>query len=403
MNRAEELVLKQADAGLDSAEEAELELLLRDPATAARCFELIEIEAALRAGRNDAALPAAVLAAVIHDRDSRTETAVLERLRGLSPKWRPPRWKRALVILSLAAGALLAVLLAVVRGEAPIGVVLQSSASDPALLKRAGTETPLSDGSALRAGDGLRSGPKAVEIDITGIARLRLEPFTELILTGPLRFELREGELEADVRPQAPGRPLVISAPDARAVVLGTRLKLSAAADGTRLEVRTGSVRLVRETDGAELVVGECEYSVAAAEAAFEISRVEADAAAPPEVTRFSLITHDSPREPIPGFEDLKDGAVIDLARLPTRRINLRVDTRPAKVGSVRFSAEGRAKFNTEMVRPYTLVPHNGRKGTVWTPRPGTQTVSVTPFSGSYGNGVRGRTVSLTFTVVDSE
>ena len=55
------------------------------------------------------------------------------------------------------------------------------------------------------------------------------------------------------------------------------------------------------------------------------------------------------------------------------------------------------------MVRPYTLVPHNGLKGPVWIPRSGTQTVSATPFSGSYGNGIQGRTASVTFTVEDSE
>jgi hypothetical protein len=193
----------------------------------------------------------------------------------------------------------------------------------------------------------------------------------------------------------------VIEAPHARAEVLGTRLKLSAAADATRLEVRAGSVKLVRAEDGAEVVVREREFSVAGDDVDLSVLPVPPAGEEIPEVTGFSLITLDAPRRPIPGYEDLRDGAVISLSGLPTRRVNLRANTRPANVGSLRFSTAERENFNTELVAPYTIVPGNGIKGRVWNPAPGRHTVTATPFTGTYGNGERGRPRTMTFTLVD--
>jgi hypothetical protein len=239
-----------------------------------------------------------------------------------------------------------------------------------------------------------------VEFVIDGVAQVRMEPLSELVLAGPLRIELRQGEVYADVLPQSPGRPLVIAAPHARAEVLGTKLKLSAAADATRLEVRSGSVKLVRADDGAEVLVRASEYGECGDEADLSVAAVTA-APERPEVTSFSLIALDAPRDPIPGFEDLHDGAVIDFSALPTRRVNLRANTRQAKVGSLRFSSLERENLNTELMAPYTLVPGNGIKGPVWRPSPGVHVITATPYTGSYGNGERGRPLTVTLTVVD--
>jgi len=53
-------------------------------------------------------------------------------------------------------------------------------------------------------------------------------------------------------------------------------------------------------------------------------------------VTSFTLINADTDK-PIGQFELLKDGAVLDLAKLPTKNLNIRANTLPAKVGSVQF------------------------------------------------------------------
>lgn len=400
MTRAEELVLKKADVGLDPAEEAELDVLLADPGTAERCFALVEVEAGLRAARADDALPDAVVAAAVRVRDAELEAAVMGRVRASAPSWRSRPRKRALRFGAIAAGTLIAVGLAVFRPPlASIGRV--ADASPDAFVERGDRAIRALRSHPLRAGDALRSSSRSVEFVIDGVARVRMEPHSVLALEGARRIVLRQGEVYAEVLPQPPGRPLVIEAPHARAEVLGTRLKLSAAADATRLEVRAGSVRLVRAEDGAEVVVREREFSVAGDDVDLSVRPVPPAGEEMPEVTGFSLITLDSPRSPIPGYEDLRDGAVISLSKLPTRRVNLRANTRPANVGSLRFSTDERENFNTELVAPYTIVPGTGIKGRVWNPALGRHTVTATPFTGTYGNGERGRSRTLTFTLVD--
>lgn len=400
MTRAEELVLKKADDGLDPAEEAELDALLADPGTAERCFSLVEVEAGLRAGRADEALPDAVVAAAVRLRDADLEAAVMGQVRASAPAWLPRRRKRALLVGAIAAGALLAVGLAVFRPTPPsIGHV--ADATPDSFVERGDRAMPPAPSQPLRAGDALRSSSRPLDFVIDGVARVRMEPHSVLALEEARRIVLRQGEVVAEVLPQPPGRPLVIEAPHARAEVLGTRLKLSAAADATRLEVRAGSVKLVRAEDGAEVVVREKEFSVAGDDIDLSVRRVPPTDAEIPEVTGFSLITLDAPRNPIPGYEDLQDGALIDLSKLPTRRVNLRANTRPATVGSLRFSTDERENFNTELTAPYTIVPGTGIKGRAWNPAPGRHRVTATPYTGSYGNGERGRPRTLTFTLVD--
>lgn len=400
MTRAEELVLKMADAGLDPAEEAELDVLLADPGTAERCATLVEVEAALRAGRADNAFPDAVVAAAGRHRDAGLEAAVMGRVRELAPASWPRHRKQSLRIAAIAAGVLLAAGLALFRPSSPsIGRVTQLPPD--AFVERKGRVMRELQSHALLAGDVLRCGSRPAEFVIDGVARIRMEPHSELALEGERRIVLRQGEVDAEVLPQPPGRPLVIEAPHARAEVLGTRLKLSAAADATRLEVRSGSVKLVRAEDGAEVVVHEQEFSVAGDDSDLSVHPVPLTGEEPLEVTGFSLILLDSPRSPIPGYEDLRDGAVIALSELPTRRVNLRANTRPANVGSLRFSTDESENYHTELVAPYTIVAGNGTKGRVWYPAPGRHQITATPFAGSYGNGVRGRPRTLTFTLVD--
>lgn len=64
-------------------------------------------------------------------------------------------------------------------------------------------------------------------------------------------FLLSRGTLRADVAKQPATAPMIFSTPNAEARVLGTELVLFAGAESTRLEVRTGKVRLTRREDGA--------------------------------------------------------------------------------------------------------------------------------------------------------
>ncbi|MFN3485405.1 MAG: FecR domain-containing protein [Planctomycetota bacterium] len=401
MTRAEELILKKADLGLDPAEEAELAGLLADPGTAERCLALVDVEAELRAARIDDALPDVVVAAALGRRDALLEAAVMDRVRRSAPVWLPRTRKRSFVFGAVAAGTLLAAGLALLRPLPPAAIGHVGDVSPGASIERGGRAKPAVPSDLLRPGDELRSTSGSVEFVIDGVAQVRMEPDSVLALEGARRIVLRQGELELEVQPQRPGWPLVIEAPHARAEVLGTRLKLSAAGDATRLEVRTGSVRLVRAQDGAGVVVREKQFSIAGEDVDLSVRPLPPRSEEIPEVTGFSLITLDAPRNPIPGYEDLQDGAIIDLSKLPTRRMNLRANTRPANVGSVRFSTDRCGNVNTELTAPYTIVPGNGIRGRIWNPAPGRHTVTATPYTGTYGNGERGRPRTLVFTVVD--
>ncbi len=78
------------------------------------------------------------------------------------------------------------------------------------------------------------------------------------------KVDLERGELRAFVTRQPAGEPMVFITPHGTATVLGTRLKISADAASTRLEVAKGRVRLVRRSDGRSVDVSGGQYAVAA-------------------------------------------------------------------------------------------------------------------------------------------
>jgi ferric-dicitrate binding protein FerR (iron transport regulator) len=127
---------------------------------------------------------------------------------------------------------------------------------------------PASPGSALAAGQGLTTRGASSH------AAVRFADGTELALGGDSLIErieessqgkrarLVRGTIHADVVPQPPGRPLVLASPQARATVLGTRLRF-AFDRTTRLDVEEGRARLTRAQDGASVDVAAGTYAVA--------------------------------------------------------------------------------------------------------------------------------------------
>jgi len=84
--------------------------------------------------------------------------------------------------------------------------------------------------------------------------RIHLAGDTLLRLVDAHTFNLSRGMLRAEVAKQT--APMIFATPTADARVLGTELVLFAGAETTRLEVRTGKVRLTRREDGASAEVG---------------------------------------------------------------------------------------------------------------------------------------------------
>jgi CubicO group peptidase (beta-lactamase class C family) len=114
-----------------------------------------------------------------------------------------------------------------------------------------------------------------------------------------------------------------------------------------------------------------------------------------PSVTTLWLMNADTdqPIQPLTG------GATITLAELPTTRLNVRAETSPATVGSVRFGLDGAANYRTETNAPYALAGDDLGNYRPWTPSVGTHTIKATAYTGSSATGTAGPTLSVTFTV----
>lgn len=208
----DDLIRRHLDGIATSAEAAELDRLLKDPAAADRFAEL---------SRRDQAFQRHF-----------QEEAAAGRFRAAVPRRR---------LWAAAAALVAAAVLYLVFGREQVH-------RGPHVLR-------WDDGSSIT----LLAGAEAVVLD-----------------DDPKIVELRTGELEADVAPQK--SPMVLRTPEAEAVVLGTKFRLSAA----RLEVTEGRVRMTRRSDGAAVDVGPG-----------QVARAEAMKAVPVEVDRFLALYRD--------------------------------------------------------------------------------------------------------------
>ncbi len=115
-------------------------------------------------------------------------------------------------------------------------------------------------------------------------------------------------------------------------------------------------------------------------------------------VVSFTLMNADTDK-PIAGYENISNGAVISRAALPTTRLSVRVNTSPAKVGSVRIGWNNNSNYRTESLAPYELF--GGPVGDTYagTISNGTHTFTGTPYSLEGGKGSMGTSASVTFTI----
>src|SRR5580704_5651727 len=113
-------------------------------------------------------------------------------------------------------------------------------------------------------------------------------------------------------------------------------------------------------------------------------------------VTSFTLISAGANR-PVAGFDPIANGATIDLASLPTLGLNMRANTQPATVGSVRFRLDGNTNYRTDSLPPYALASETGGNYAAWTLGLGSHTVTATPYTGSGATGTAGTPLTITF------
>lgn len=120
-------------------------------------------------------------------------------------------------------------------------------------------------------------------------------------------------------------------------------------------------------------------------------------------VASLTLIDADTD-QPVPGQETLLDGAVINLAQLPHRRLSVRANVSGGMVGSVRFGLDGVVSHRVENHQPYALEGDaaNGTDYLPWTPTVGEHRLTATPYSASGAGGTAGEALSVRFTVIDA-
>jgi hypothetical protein len=123
-------------------------------------------------------------------------------------------------------------------------------------------------------------------------------------------------------------------------------------------------------------------------------SALTAGASNPPAVVRIMRVDADTDRD----LGELTDGARINLATAGPN-LNLRVDTSPPVVGSVRFSLDGHPDTRSDLALPYTIGGDNIWDDYLpWTPTTGDHRLTVTP-SDAAGNP--GTPVTVNFSVID--
>jgi hypothetical protein len=99
-------------------------------------------------------------------------------------------------------------------------------------------------------------------------------------------------------------------------------------------------------------------------------------------------------------IKTLKNGDVIDLSALPTRKLNIRAVVHPDTVGSVVFNMDNKVIVR-ENLAPYAIGGDIKGNFRYWTLPTGKHTLTATPYSLTYGRGAKGKAHSVSFTVVD--
>ncbi|QMU29615.1 heparin lyase I family protein [Adhaeribacter radiodurans] len=100
-------------------------------------------------------------------------------------------------------------------------------------------------------------------------------------------------------------------------------------------------------------------------------------------------------------IKPITNGAILDLATLPTSNLNISATT-SAKVGSIAFKLIGpENKRVVESKAPFSLIKDNNGDYPSWTPKAGSYSLTVTPYSEAKGHGKAGNPVTIRFKVVN--
>lgn len=128
-------------------------------------------------------------------------------------------------------------------------------------------------------------------------------------------------------------------------------------------------------------------------------------------VVSFSLINAETD-EVIPGYEVISNNSVISLQNLPTKKLNIRVNTNPQSVGSIRtelkrFDLNKQKQLSTrkrnENKAPYSVFGDKNGDFFKWTPKTDMEfNLKATPYSSkNWKKGTAGTPLEVVFRIVN--
>jgi hypothetical protein len=115
-------------------------------------------------------------------------------------------------------------------------------------------------------------------------------------------------------------------------------------------------------------------------------------------VVSFTLVNAQTDQD----IRDLVDGEVIDLATLGTTQISVRINTSPARVGSVVVALNTNQRYRVDESLPYTMANVSGTDYLPWAYKAGVNTIKATPFTLSNGQGTVGTPLTINISFIDS-
>lgn len=125
------------------------------------------------------------------------------------------------------------------------------------------------------------------------------------------------------------------------------------------------------------------------------------DGATSISITSVTLLDADTD-QPIAEFDPLQEGAILNLATLPSRQLSLVANTAPQTAGSVRFELDLPAIDRVESKAPFALAGDVDGDYLAWAPSQGLHTLRVTPYTEANAGGQPGASLTLTFMVIDT-
>ncbi|QHT71624.1 T9SS type B sorting domain-containing protein [Rhodocytophaga rosea] len=101
----------------------------------------------------------------------------------------------------------------------------------------------------------------------------------------------------------------------------------------------------------------------------------------------------------ISAYATLKDGDVLELATLPTRKLSIQANTTdPKYIKKVQFSLNNTVDYHRDYATPYFIANNDGATIKPWNITPGKYTLTATPYNQEI---VKGKAVTISFEIVE--